>query len=169
MSNVSETSIQRSASQLRAFVFGAMVLIGALFLAARLNLQFGHAHFEYRLHDLGSPFEDWIAAGSLVLLLVALFRLTQMLKAITEGELFSIGVIRRFRGFAFWLLLMALFELVSPVIAGVLGAAASYPHRILLTLNLRDILTLGITLLLFLLARLLERARSLDEEMREFV
>ena len=30
---------------------------------------------------------------------------------IAAGELFSVPVIRSFRGFAFWLLLMALFEL----------------------------------------------------------
>ena len=169
MSNCSDDGIRRSASRLRVFVFGAMAGTALLFVAAQTNLQLGHAHFEYRLHDLRSPFDQWIAAGSLALLLIALFRLAQMLRRIADGDLFSVEVTRRFRGFAFWLLLMALFELVAPVVAGFLGSTAGYPHRVFLTLNLRDVLMLGITLLLFLLARLLERARGLDEEMREFI
>jgi hypothetical protein len=36
-------------------------------------------------------------------------------------------------------------------------------------LDSRDVLFLGLTILLFLLARLLEKARAIDEEMREIV
>ena len=63
---------------------------------------------------------------------------------------------------------MALFELLAPIfVAASPRARASAPGA--LVLDLRDLLTVGITLLLFLLARLLERARAIDEEMREFV
>ena len=68
-----------------------------------------------------------------------------------------------------WLLVMALFELIAPIVAGLAGATPSYQHKFRIGIDLRDLLTVGITLLLFLLARLLERARRLDEEVREFV
>jgi hypothetical protein len=39
----------------------------------------------------------------------------------------------------------------------------------LFALDLRQLMLLGITLFLFLLARLMERARELEAEMQEFV
>jgi len=155
--------------RLRALVYAAMALVVLIYVASQLNLQFAGAHVEYRGRGLDVPYEQWIGAIALALLLIALFRLTQMLGRIGTGELFSMPVIRHFRGFALWLLVMAAFEMIAPIAAGVLGAATGEPHRLRLTFDLRDVMTLGITFLLFLLARLLERARGLDEEMREFV
>lgn len=170
MSRSSDERIRRSASHLRLLVFVTMAVIALLFAAASLKLQLGHVHFEYRSRDnIGSPYDPWIEGVGLALLLVALLRLTEMLGRIAGGELFSVEVVRRFRNFAFWLLLMAAFELLAPILAELAGASGGYPHRIALAVNFRDILTLGITLLLFLLASLLERARRLDEEVREFV
>ena len=42
-------------------------------------------------------------------------------------------------------------------------------HRIEIVFDLRQLLLLGITMVLFLIARLLERARELETEVREFV
>ena len=58
-----------------------------------------------------------------------------------------------------------------PLIAALAGfyPLAGSAHRMALVISLTDVLTVGITLLLFLLARLLERARQLDEDMREIV
>jgi hypothetical protein len=42
-------------------------------------------------------------------------------------------------------------------------------HTFAFKLQLRDLLTIGVTLIFFLVARLLERARAIDEEMREIV
>ena len=167
MSSEAETSlISRSAARLRWGVFAAMVVIVLLYAAARFDLQLGGAHVEYRQHG-GSP----QAAGVIgdltsILLLIALFRLTQMLSRVADGEMFSSGVVGAFRGFAFWLLLMALFALAAPTAAELLR-----PHsgRIEILIDFRQVLTLGVTLVLFLVARLLERARRLDEEMQEFV
>jgi Protein of unknown function (DUF2975) len=169
MSNVGDRSIQRAASRLRFGVFAAMILIVLAYLAAAFDLHLANVHVEHRSHEIAAAYAELIGAGSLALLLVALFELSRMLGRIAAGELFSNSVIRRFRGFALWLLVMALFELVAPIVAGIAGATATYPHQVRMTLDLRDLLTLGITLLLFLLASLLERARGLDEEMREFV
>jgi len=168
MSSEPEISlIQRSAARLRWAVFAAMVVIVLLYAAARFDLQLWGAHVEYRPHG-GSPEAAGVIADvTSILLLVALFRLTQMLSRIAAGEMFSSGVVGSFRGFAFWLFVMALFALVAPTAAGLLR-----PHgggQIEILIDFRQVLTLGVTLVLFLVARLLERARRLDEEMREFV
>jgi len=168
MSTKTDDGIARSAARLRVGVFAAMVLMLLVYLAARFDIQIAHAHVEYR-HALSQPFARLIADASMALLLIALFRLTQMLGRIASGELFSVAVIGRFRGFALWLLLMALFELIAPIVVSLLAATETYPHQVRLIFDLRDLLTVGTTLLLFLLASLLERARRLEEEMREFV
>ncbi len=109
-----------------------------------------------------------IADITIVLLSVALYQLSRMLGAIADGDLFSARVVAAFRAFAFWLLLVALVWVVAPVTA-VLLAGPGGSHRFEFKLQLRDILTIGVALILFLVARLLERARTVDEELREIV
>ena len=167
MSNLSDDAIRRSAHRLRILVFAAMAMIAVVVVAPGLNVQLAHAHVEYRLH--GTPYEQLIAAGSVALLLIALFHLTRMLGLIAAGQTFGVKVVRHFRGFASWLLAMALFEFAAPILATFVALRPSGPHLVRLNIDLRDALTVAITLLLFLLARLLERARRLDDEMREFV
>ena len=164
-----DQGIAKAAARLRWGVFAAIAAMLLFYLAARFDLQLGRTHVEYRIHE-SSPFIGrMVGDGSMVLLLVALLRLTQMLRLIEMGELFSVGVIRRFRGFAFWLLLLALYGLAAPILLSLAGSAASDRHRLALVVDFRQLLTLGITLLLFLLARLLERAREIEAEMREIV
>jgi hypothetical protein len=165
MSNLADQFIPRAAARLRIGVFAVMALILLIYLAARFQVQ----HVEHEFAGVPAPYAQLIGDVSIVLLLVALFRLSRMLGGIAAGELFSAAVVSHFRGFALWLLVMALFELIAPIAVGWAGAWNSYPHKLRMAIDLRDLLTVGITLLLFLLARLLERARRLDEEMREFV
>ena len=162
-------SIARSAARLRLALFAVVAVVAILYLAARFGLQLGRAHVEYSSDGLDERVAGLIGDGTMVLLLVALFRLTQMLRLVAAGELFSAGVIRHFRGFAFWLLLMALFGFAAPILAELLAAPVGGPRRVAIRLDLRDLLTLGLTLLLFLLARLLERARQIEQEIGEFV
>lgn len=162
-------TIRRAAFRLRVAVFAAMALMLVIYVAARFDLQMARTHIAYEIHAADEPFGKPIGDVSIALLMIALFRLTQMLGGIANGEMFSAAVIRSFRGFAFWLLLMALFGLFAPLVVGFAAASTGPRHQVRLVLNLRDLLTVGITLLLFLLASLLERARRLDEEMREFV
>ena len=169
MSNPTDMSLSRSARRLRVGVFVVMALILLIYLAARFEVQIAHAHVEHQVEGVDAPYAQLIGDVSIILLLVALFRLSQMLGRLASGELFSGTIISHFRGFAMWLLVMALFELIAPIVASLAGATPSYPHKFRIGIDLRDLLTVGITLLLFLLARLLERARRLDEEMREFV
>ena len=161
-------AIARSAARLRLIVFAAMAIMVLLYAAARFGLQVGSAHVEYQSH--ANPLVSRaIGDVSLLLLVVAMFRLTQMLGRIAAGETFSAGVIGSFRSFAFWLLLMAAFGLLAPPLSQLLNSAAGGVHRVELQIDFQEVLTVGVTLVLFLLARLLERARRLDEEIREFV
>lgn len=165
MSSQSKTDdIGRSAARLRVAVFVTMGVLLLLYIAARLGLQFGHMRIEYEEHGPGTLAWRLINDVCVALLVVALFRLTQVLKRIADGDLFGIEVIRRFRSFAWWLLLMSLLELIGPSLA-----QSGIPGQLRFAIDSRDLLFLGITIFLFLLARLLERARTIDEEMREIV
>lgn len=165
MAEIKDPAIRRGAARLRLAVIVAMVLLALAIVLAWIGNPLGIARVELRQHtDAFDP--RLTGTGSILLTEVALFRLTQMLGAIVAGDLFSSRVIRHFRGFAFWLLLVALAGLGMPL----LGALTdSGPHRVALVLDLTKILAVGVTLLLFLLARLLERARQIDEEIRGIV
>ena len=169
-----ETGITRTAARLRWGLIVAMAAMALLYLAARLELGLGPARVEFRDDGLTPAAARIVADGTMLLLLVALARLSQMLRLVELGELFSAPVIRHFRGFAFWLLLMALYGFLAPILLTLAegpraGPGDGAPHRMAFVLDLRELLTLGITLLLFLLARLLERAREIEAEMREIV
>jgi len=161
--------VARSAARLRwaVIITGAvMVLTYAL---ARFNLLPGRVHVEQTLHGVTKGTAWLIADGALLLLIGALVHLILMLGRIARGELFSSRVIRHFRGFALWLLLMALFRWFAPMIGQLIEGSPNGVHELRIGFDFEQILTVGITLLLFLLARLLERAGRLDEEVREFV
>jgi hypothetical protein len=163
------SDIAKTANSLRWAVWIFWVCVVAAYLAARLGLGL-NGTVEVRAHssagDVGAPM---LAADlSILLLTIALFQLNRMLGAIGEGDLFTARVVGSFRSFAFWLLLVALVWVIAPIFA-VLLAGPDNAHRLAFKLQLRDILTIGIALILFLVARLLERARAIDEEMREIV
>ena len=164
-----DNSIARSAARLRIAVLATILLLVLLYSFARLGLPLGAARVDYQVKGPDLPSTRIIGDATVALLVIALFRLSQMLRQISSGQLFSAAVVGRFRSFAFWLLVMALFELVAPTAAQLLTLSHGGEHRIEISVDFREILTLAVTLVLFLLARLLERARSLDEENREFV
>jgi hypothetical protein len=161
--------VARSAARLRWIVIGALIVMLSLYVAARFHLQLGRVHVEYFVHGSSSASAQLIGDGTVILLGVAVIHLILMLGRIARGELFSAGVVRNFRGFALWLLLMAVLGMVGPFVAELAAPRLTGHHLIRIAVDLREVLTLGITLLLFLFASLLERARRLDEEMREFV
>jgi hypothetical protein len=163
-----QARIESSARRLRLGVIIATVVFTAIYLVGRLGISFSGVHVDYRSHGIQGASPEFAADATVVLLLIALVRLVQMLSRIGRGEMFTSGVVRRFRGFAFWLLLMALCSLLAPIIIQALTRTGGV-HRLVIGLELNDLLMVAITLLLFLLARLLEQARRLDEEMREIV
>ena len=168
MSRTTETdiAIRRGAARLRWAVIAAIALMFGLYLASRLGPSVGGIHIVHRQSASSSPL---IGDVGIALLVVALVRLVQMLGAIAAGELFSATVVRRFRGFAFWLMLMALTGLLGPIVAEFVSRQDVPIGQVQIILDFRQILTVGVTLLLFLLARLLERARDYEAESREFV
>ena len=166
-SGTTNEAIARSARRLRWAVIAAMALMLLLYGAARLGVPLGAARVEYRVHGPDVAAARLVGDLMLVLLMLALFRLTQMLGRIAEGEFFSAGVVGRFRSFAMWLLVAALAGVIAPVLVTLLTQASA--HRLEVGLDFQKILMVGVTLVLFLLARLLERARGLDEEVQEFV
>jgi hypothetical protein len=162
------SDIGKTATRLRwaVWIFWACVLLA--YAVGRFGLTFGVV--EVQAHSVAgdTPAFMVLADISVLLLSVALYQLARMLGAIAEGDLFSARVVKAFRSFAFWLLLVALVWIVAPVVA-VLLAGPGDAHRMEFRLQMRDVLTVGIALILFLVARLLERARTVDEELREIV
>ena len=101
-----------SDERLRLAVLFAIGLIVGIYVLARLGLDLGALRVES--HEV---VEGWagraIVDATLGLFTVALFRLAQMLGAIADGPLFGPRVTRSFRGFAFWLFLATLVEVVA--------------------------------------------------------
>lgn len=165
---MASSSIVRTAKRLRwaVWIFWAGIVLA--YLAGRFGIETDLLRIRSRIDESSSGPVMIVADVTIVLLSVALYQLSRMLGAIGEGDLFSVRVVGAFRAFAFWLLLVALLWILAPVAAALLAGPDS-AHRIELTFQLRDVLTIGVTLILFLVARLLERARTIDEEMREIV
>ena len=166
---MSSSGISRTAGRLRLAVWIFWSCIIAVYIAGRLGLSLNGV-VEVRAHasTAGASTPIIVADVTILLLSIALYHLTRMLGAVAEGDLFSARVVGAFRAFAFWLLLVAMVWVAAPIVA-VLLTGPDETHRLAFKLQLRDILTIGISLILFLVARLLERARTIDEEMREIV
>jgi hypothetical protein len=162
-----DSGIRSTASRLRWVVIATMGAIILLFLLAQLGVDYPGFRVETR--EAGTAGARLRAVGTLILLVLAMLRLVQMLGLIAAGELFGADVVRRFRGFAFWLLMMASFDFLAPILAALLAPSPGGERRIAIILDVRALLIVGLTMLLFLVARLLERARELEAEVGEFV
>ena len=166
---MNESDIGKTAKRLRwaVWIFWACIILA--YVAGRLGLSLRGA-VEVQAHssaaESGTPMI--VADITILFLSIALYQLSRMLGAIGEGDLFSARVVGAFRSFAFWLFVMAVVWVVAPIVA-VFLTGPNDAHRLEFRLQLRDVLTIGIALILFLVARLLERARTIDEEMREIV
>jgi Protein of unknown function (DUF2975) len=168
-SGMVSSDIGRTAKRLRwaLWIFWGCIL--AAYLAGRLGLSTsGEVRVEAHASTSQAGTPMVVADVTILLLSVAFYHLSKMLGAIAEGDLFSARAVGAFRAFAFWLLLVAVLWVAAPI-AAVFLAGPGDAHRLEFRLQLRDILTIGVALILFLVARLLERARAIDEEMREIV
>lgn len=166
---MANSGIQRSASRLRVAVWVLWGCIVAAYAVARLGLSLnGSVQVRAHVSDADSGTPMIIADATVLLISVALYQLTRMLGAVAEGDLFSARVVGAFRAFAFWLLLVALVWVVAPILFVLVNGPGEARH-LAFRVQLRDILTIGVSLILFLVARLLERARVIDEEMQEIV
>ena len=161
-------NIAKTASRLRWAVWIVWDCILLVYAAGRLGLGIGPLKVQASSSAGVAPHVMAVADLTIVLVTVALWQLSRMLGAIATGDLFSARVVGAFRAFALWLLIVALVWILVPV-AMALVSGSGPEHRYEFKLQLRDLMTIGITLILFLVARLLERARAIDEEMREIV
>ena len=164
---MSHDPVARGALRLRFVLDVAIVAVGLLYLLARLETDVGTLKVVFGDHP-GSGWTAWLLDVGIVLLLVALVRLHQMLTRLGAGELFSIGVVRRFRDFAFWLMLSAACGFAAPLFGNLSGGHAP-DGAIRLAFDMRQLLVLAIAALLFLIARLLERAREFEQDSRGIV
>ncbi len=162
------SAISRSARRFRLVVCGAIALIGAIYLLSRLGPQFGPVRVE-RHTDVPGWLGVTLIDVTLLLFVVALARLAQMLGAIADGPLFGPRVTKAFRGFAFWLFLATLVDVIAGPAVALVNMARAGATRTALTFELRDLLMLLGALFLFLLARMLEQARAIESELEEIV
>ena len=167
-SRVSNTSIAKMANRLRWGVWIVWLLIVLAYVAGQFGLSVGILTAQTRSSDGQAGHFTAVANLTIIFLSIALLHLSRMLGAIAAGDLFSARVVRAFRAFALWLLIVALVWIVTPIARELLDGPGA-ENQLEFRLHLRDVLTVGITLILFLVARLLERARAIDEEMREIV
>jgi len=174
MSNIAEKDASiggtaRTAARLRIgilFIFG---LILALYVIGRLGLHLGRAGVLFRTHPGAPPGVAYLGDGIMLLLAIAIYWLSAALKSVAQGALFTRRTVRQFRQFALWLLIMALYSFAAPLFFGSVGRWLGIPHRVLVAIDVRDLLLIGITALLFLLSRLLERAGEIEQENRGIV
>jgi len=160
-------SIEQAAWRLRLAVLSSWALLVLGYVAGRLGVAAGSLRFETHADAQGAGTPIALDDICMVLLTVALVRLVQMLSEIAESHYFSVAAVRSFRGFAFWLFLLALLRVAAPIVLELLRARDAHEYEFQLSVS--NVLTVAITLLLFLVARLLERARQLEQDMREIV
>lgn len=101
----------------------------------------------------------------------AFFQLDRVIAAFERGEFFeqkTVGHLRRFAGFLFLAKVLSLMALHARV-AVVKQFVAAKPHFFALNLSIDDLSVLLMCALFFLIARLMEEGRRLDEENRGFV
>lgn len=161
-------AIARSARRLRLLVLAGVALIVAIYLVGQFGPQLGP--LRVRSHPEPAGWAGQLVIGmSLLLFVIALARLAQMLSAIAEGPLFGPRVTRAFRGFAFWLFLATLADVLATPLFAIAERISAGGGRTELTFELRDLLMLAGALFLFLLARMLEQARAIEAELEEIV
>ena len=163
-----DPAIASSARRLRLLVLLGIVLVVALYAIGRWGPQLGPVRVDTRAAGPG-----WLGLRAtelaLLLFVVAMARLAQMLGAIAKGPLFGPDVTKAFRGFAFWLFLAILADMLAPVALAAAETLQAGGDRIEIAFELRDLLMLAGFLFLFLLARIMERARAIEAELEEIV
>jgi hypothetical protein len=128
------------------------------------------AHVQF--HGLGEGVPGLaITLAHALCMAVALVQLALLLGRLERGELFSMGVTHRLRQFAlFALLASVLASVVAPLVLFFLpscAAAAPCPRRVMI--DIRGLWTLVISLVFFLVARILDEARRIEEDHRQII
>lgn len=163
-----QNRFSKSASRLRIAVVLMLLIIVAVWLVSAFHLPLGPGiKVTSYAEEAGSPYAVWASSLSLGLFGLALLRLSAMLKRIAGGDRFSPSVTRPFRDFAMLLLLSSLAALLAPAALAALAPAKDGVRH--LHFELRDAIFGLASLLLFLVARMLEDAARIEAELEEIV
>ena len=164
-----DDAIRLYAGRLRLAVLVVFGVVLTLILCGHFGVRIGSA--PVLLQSRSIPLLGTFGIADIVLMLIgiAIYWLSEGLGAVAAGALFSRAVVRPFRLFALWMLIAALFNTLAPMVLAASGISTGGRHHILLIVDVRDLLLVGLTLLLLLIARLLERARAIQDEMSEIV
>lgn len=165
MAENARARIMRLAGRLKLLVWATIAVAALLYAAARFEVMLGEVQVVAQARGEGPLL--WLARDiSALLLLAALWQLASMLRQVELGERFSLKVTGRFRRFALLLFLAAAVTLVAPL-AGLIVPPAS--GRVEMAFSFRDVWTMLVTGVLFLVARLLDEAQQIETEMSEIV
>lgn len=112
-----------------------------------------------------------ISLPYLLTLLWAFYRLNLMLRGFERAEFFEAATVGHLRAFAGFLLLAKVFSLAAMhARVGVMAHIQGHQHSLIkVNLSSDDMAVLLMCALFFLVARMMEQARRLAEENREFI
>lgn len=162
---------RRAARRLRLVTLAgiALILIGTVFVAFVLLTGDPDAPSAVRIETSGLAPVPAAALAALTgaLLVIALFHLTRMLRAVEAGIAFPAPPLRRFAAFLFLAVLAAIFG--PPLIQFGLGLAGQAPREIQLAIGGGEALMLFVTGLFFFVARLLDAAQAVADDMDQIV
>ena len=164
-----DEAIKRYAERLRLGVFVVFALLLVLVAFGHFGMRIAGAPVLLQSRTPNFAGNFGMGDGILLLLAVAVYWLTEGLRAVAGGAIFSRTVVRSFRMFALWMLIVAVFSAVAPTLLATSRLATAHHHRLMIMIDVRDLLLVAITLLLLLISHMFERARALDDEMREIV
>lgn len=157
--------IARFARRLRYAVWALASLL-ALATAAAILLNFsGGPNGAYLVYD-GLP-RAWaapVAAASIGLVLVGLFELGRMLRLVEVDAAFSPQATRHLKRFAALLMAAVLFDVLAPPLIQM-----TFRSSLRLSLDSSDALLLLVSIVFFLVSRLLDAAAAYQEDSRSIV
>ena len=157
---------QRSASRLYAAVLALLFVLAAVWVISAFQMSVPWVRVSSHAKESGLSYGHAISIVTLTLFILALVRLAAMLNRVAAGDRFSRAVTRPFRDFALLLLLSSATALVAPLAAALLSQVPVAPaHTLEIRFELREAIFVIASLLLFLVARMLEDAADLEAEL----
>ena len=164
----SEVSITRAAKWTRWLVIAILAVSIAFQVASLFPDQ---THIRFHRIGVGEPLGRWINVAHSLFMIFALVQLILLLKELEKRAFFSVGVTRRLKAFALLsLLAVATGAIVGPVLNLWLGSCdpgATCIRRF--PIDMRALWSLLISLVFYLVARLLDEARRIDEDNRQII
>lgn len=158
------------AKRLRWTILVLMLLAFGLHVIARWGLQTTHVRVVAGAARVASGLSLALASDlAAALFIFALWRLVRMLRRVEEGDFFSAPLTIEFRGFALFLFLSALASVPLPMLLAFIAAHGQADADPMLMVDFRDVWTLCVAGLMFLIARLFDEAQRLDADLREIV